>query len=1077
MKKALSQPNRGMLGRRLQLEVLETRRMLTGEGTLVFQDDFSTDTSADYTSTALWARPGSALPTMDISTGALTLSGVGQTGAVTQAITFHNSETLSVGETFLLDVDLAGGVFGDSHEMIGLAVSAGIMDGVDPFPPAANADVRDDEYSFIYGGFRFVGAGDDYRSGGYVAVDMGLIAGGEEISDESAITGGDLSTIASLYIERTEVTTYEIGWIDSGDTAHLVRTVDTDLGSAPSIGIFTDMRDQSGGGESLFSQTVDNLRIVHEEPLPSGYPENPVRFPRQVEDLDRGVIAVRKSSSEVFVSWRLLGNEPSDTAFDLYRSANGGAPIRLHLDPLTAGTNFTDTTANPNVDNTYFIRAIVDGVAQEPSVSYTLAASSPVRQFLTIPLQTPPNGVTPIGNAYSYEANDASAGDLDGDGDYEVILKWEPSNKSNYQGGGYTGNTYVDAYTLEGQMLWRIDLGINVRSGSQTTQFLVYDFDGDGRSEVVLRTAPGTVDGLGNDVILPGDDPNADYRETTGFMEGTVISGPEYLTVFDGLTGAELATTMFPLERISLESWGDNYANRSDRYMATVAYLDGVRPSMVWTRGMYGPAAGYTARNELVAFDWRDGQLTQGWRFNAATNGANNEFVGEGAQSLSVADVDGDGFDEIIYGAAVVDHDGTLLYATELGHGDALHVSDMVPSRPGLEVFMPHESASTNGNVGASLRDAMTGEIIFSSYGTGDVGRGVAADVDPSSPGYEVWSVYDEVLYGSDGSVLGTMPFEAQAALYNYAIWWDGDLTRELLNGETIYNYDGPGYSTILSAWQQGAENTNDGKRTPALQADLFGDWREEVIWRTADNTSLQVWTTTIPTNERFYTLMHDTQYREAIAWQNVGYNQPPHPSFFLGAGMEAPPTPQIYFGGELAGDYNQDGAVNAADYTVWRDAEATQNLIADGDHNGVVDGGDYDVWFNNYGAVAEATAMSAGTITPSASLAIENAWQPSEIAPSEAQVAVSSTYPPLTLLTLAEGETEGVASLASQGAARPGVQDDLLLLHLISEIAEYESRDSEEEDIGARETAEEEHWRVTKLAFEEYLVSSSEPS
>ena len=381
---------------------------------------------------------------------------------------------------------------------------------------------------------------------------------------------------------------------------------------------------------------------------------------------------------------------------------------------------------------------------------------------------------------------------------------------------------------------------------------------------------------------------------------------------------------------------------------------------MVWTRGMYGPAAGFTARNELVAFDWRDGQLTQGWRFNAVSNGANSDFVGEGAQSLSVADVDGDGFDEIVYGAAVVDHDGTLLYATRLGHGDALHVSDMVPSRPGLEVFMPHESANTNGNVGASLRDAMTGEIIFASYGEGDVGRGVAADVDPNSLGYEVWSVYDEVLYAADGTVLGTMPFEAQAALYNYAIWWDGDLTRELLNGETIYNYDGPGYSTILRAWQQGAENTNDGKRTPALQADLFGDWREEVIWRTADNTALQVWTTTIPTSHRIYTLMHDSQYREAIAWQNVGYNQPPHPSFFLGAGMDDPPTPLLYFAGELAGDYNRDGVVNAIDYAVWRDAAVTQNLAADGDHNGVVDQDDHQVWRANFGAAAApATTVS----------------------------------------------------------------------------------------------------------------------
>ena len=932
-------------GRRLHLETLESRQMLNNNWVVSFIDDFSADTSANYTRTAPLARPGSALPTLNISGGALTLTGEGQTGDVTQAITFHNTETLNIGETVLLDVDLAGGTFGDGNEMIGLALSAGIMTGVSPIPPAANVDARDDEFSFFFGGFRLAGLGDDYRSDGFLAVDLGQISGGEQAVDQSGGTGGDLSTIASLYITRLATSSYELGWVDHLGDLHSVRTVVADLGEAPSIGIFTDMRDRSGGGESSFNQTVDNLRIVSVE---DPYPENPVRFPRQVENLDRGIVAVRRSSSQVYVGWRLLGNEDPDTQFVVYRSANGGAPIRLHLDPITTSTNYVDATVNLSLENTYSVRAIVDGVEQPSLGSFTLPASSPVQQFLSIPLLTPANGVTPLGENYSYEANDASVGDLDGDGDYEVILKWEPSNKTSNAADGFTGNTLVDAYTLEGQFLWRIDLGINIRSGPHLTQFLVYDFDGDGRSEVVMRTAPGTKDGLGNDIILPGDDPDADYRETSGSLEGIVVSGPEYLTVFDGLTGGELATTMFPLERQTLESWGDNYANRSDRYMAGVAYLDGERPSIVWTRGIYGPAAGFSARNEQVALDWRDGQLTQRWRFNAVTGGANSEFVGEGAQSLSIADVDGDGFDEIVYGAAVVDHDGTLLYATELGHGDALHVSDMDPSNPGLEIFMPHEDASGNGMVGGSLRDAMTGELISSIPGTGDIGRGVAADIDPNHPGFEYWVVTGDPAPGG-GPVHNAQDgylYQSPSNMFtNFVIWWDADLSRELLDRTTISEWNNPGRSNFdldpetsgLQWFAAGASDNNDSKQTPVLSADIFGDWREEVVWRRSDNSELLIYTTIISASNRIYTLMHDTQYREAIAWQNVGYNQPPHPSFFLGAGMDDPPQPLIYFAGQTEGNFDGDGDADGADFLAWQrdySSQYDQSALAEWEAN-----------------------------------------------------------------------------------------------------------------------------------------------
>ncbi|HEY9431002.1 MAG TPA: Ig-like domain-containing protein, partial [Blastocatellia bacterium] len=622
---------------------------------------------------------------------------------------------------------------------------------------------------------------------------------------------------------------------------------------------------------------------------PRAHMQEPVTGPSLMENLGRGVVAVRSTTADVFVSWRVLGTDPPDTAFNLYRSTGGGAPTLLNATPISGATYFVDNTADPAQSNSYFVRAIVFGLEQAPSASFALPAGAPVRQYLRLPLQVPPAGVTPVGENYTYSPNDASVGDLDGDGEYEIILKWDPSNAKDNSQSGYTGNVYLDAYKLDGTRLWRIDLGRNIRAGAHYTQFQVYDLDGDGKAEVACRTADGTVDGVGNVI----GDPNADYRNSAGY----VLAGPEFLTVFNGQTGAALATASYVVPRGTVSNWGDSYGNRVDRFLAGIAYLDGQRPSLVMARGYY-------TRTVLAAWNWRNGAFTNIWNFDTGDTGTPNQYAawrGQGNHQLSIGDVDGDGKDEIMYGACAIDDDGSGLFSTGLAHGDALHMSDMDPDRPGLEVFQPHESPTNYGANAAELRDARTGALIFGIQGSGDIGRGLALDVDPRYRGYEMWAsgntggMYTAQL-STPNAVLGPRGVQISATRpsINFGAWWDGDLLRELLDGTTISKWNWLAGNTTSLLSDSGIASNNGTKATPALSADILGDWREEVIWRETNNSALRIYTTTIPTASRIYTLMHDRQYREAIAWQNTAYNQPPHPSFFLGDGMAPPPTPNI---------------------------------------------------------------------------------------------------------------------------------------------------------------------------------------
>lgn len=591
----------------------------------------------------------------------------------------------------------------------------------------------------------------------------------------------------------------------------------------------------------------------------------------EAKPLNRGLMALNLSSSGGsgnLVSWRYRESDNNQVKFKLYRGTNATTQnVKLNSgNYIYNRTNFHDTGVSSSA---YYKLEVYD--LNDNLLETEVSRKTWDNQSFEIPTSTPTDT---RGLGATYTPNDATFCDMDGDGEYEIVLKWDPSNSKDAASNGTTSDTYIDCYKMDGTQLWRINIGPNIRSGAHTTPFLCWDFDGDGYGELICKTAPGTVDGEGNYVVLPGDDPTKSWLNGRGKPD----DGPEYVTVFDGLTGAELSTMSYHTKYGDVSAsgfWGDSNQNRSERYLACVAYTDGKTPSAILCRGYYRGAA-------LGAYDWDGMQLSLRWLHRSSTSG--KELWGEGAHFCIAGDVDDDGCDEIVYGAACLDNDGKgIVHRTGLGHGDALHLSDFDWDNPGMEIFMPHEEKP----YGYELRDARSGKLLVYQKADGDTGRGLAADFDSSHDGGELMASCTATLMDCKGQTIAdTWAIGSSGAGINNRIFWDGDPYDEFFDKSVLahWNANGRYFDRIQvngSNYTPGTLN-NYSKYNPCVLGDMLGDWREEIVTYNSSNNALIITATNFETTYRVPHLMDHRQYAELIANQNVGYNQPPHLPYSL---------------------------------------------------------------------------------------------------------------------------------------------------------------------------------------------------
>ncbi|MCI6560432.1 MAG: RICIN domain-containing protein [Ruminococcus sp.] len=578
------------------------------------------------------------------------------------------------------------------------------------------------------------------------------------------------------------------------------------------------------------------------------------------EYLDRGISAV-STGSGMLVSWRFLANDSDNAVFKLYRD-------NTLIYTSNAGDSTCYLDAGGSAASSYRVDTVEGGSVKSSDTCKMKSGAN----YFDVKLDQP------TGSDCTYSPNDCSVGDVDGDGTYELFVKWDPSNSKDNSQKGNTGNVFIDCYRLDGTKLWRIDLGVNIRAGAHYTQFLVADFDCDGKAEMTCKTADGTKDAAGT-VIGDG---SKDYRNSSGY----ILSGPEYYTLFDGLTGTILDTVSYeyPRGEVTKSTWGDNYGNRCDRFLGAVVYCDGVHPSAVSVRGYY-------TRMTAVAYDVVNKKLVKRWGFDTGYNKAADGY-GDGNHNCMPADVDNDGKQELVLGGTCLDDNGSVLWCTNMGHGDAMHLGDLLPDRNGQELWICHEESP----YGVTLLDPANGKIIFHKDGSKDTGRCCADNVWAGNNGAEFWGLGNDVFDGSGNTLSCRRP------AINFLSYWDGDLEREILDGYTdspakISKMKEDGTLTNLLS-TDGYYTCNTTKGTPCLSADIFGDWREELVVRAADGKSVRIYATTYDTDYRITTLMHDIQYRTQVAGQNVSYNQPPHLSVYLGSDKPLPERPAVTING-----------------------------------------------------------------------------------------------------------------------------------------------------------------------------------
>jgi rhamnogalacturonan endolyase len=589
---------------------------------------------------------------------------------------------------------------------------------------------------------------------------------------------------------------------------------------------------------------------------------------REMESLDRGVVAFNQGSGKVYVGWRMFGTDPGTIAFNLYRSTGGAAEIKLNTAPITATTDYADSGVDLTKSNAYFVKAVIGGAEQAASAAYTLPANTPAQQFISIPLRD--------GGLNYAQAN---VGDLDGDGQYELVVKW--SESANVDPGSHTTATaivHVDAYKLNGTFLWRVDLGWNLESGSDFTPLLVYDVDGDGKAEVITKTAEGTKDGTGVTIGDTDSDGKTDYRNS----DGRVLSGPEFMSIYRGTDGKELARTPW-IARGNVSDWGDSTGNRSCRHQMGIAYLDGAHPSIIMSRGVY-------AYQVAEAYDFRAGALSKLWSWNNGGKGQSGEW-NSSAQCLRMGDANGDGYDEVFKGPLALDRAGKILWDQKLvkGHGDYFHMGVLNPARSGMQIFRILEAGQANG---VAMLDAATGTVLWGKTTAGDASRGYCGHIDTRYKGVQCWAgqINDDLL-NYDGTVLcaGSGP----SVNNNWApIWWEGGVVRSITNEFT--GTDG----VHISRWNNTScdvtelMKTGSGTRLTQTIADILGDWREELVIGLPNE--IRVYSTTIAATNRLYTLMHNPLYRLNVgqsAQRNFGTSMP---DYYIGTGMTTPPAPDI---------------------------------------------------------------------------------------------------------------------------------------------------------------------------------------